>query len=189
MGCVTNGTARAVRMPIPNRFPTAATKVFSARRFNRRWQWRRTLCLSLETLRESGSRSDSRVSLAELDQSARVTHSAKGATARPHIGAVSDRRAAKGAIRRQFPSLCSKSHSRLSGSFMIQSSRNASTCGRTGSIRSQARLSRALVSTWSTPRPDRDREPQPQDVIQIREGCKDSSEWHSGDSLQVGENL
>ena len=96
---------------------------------------------------------DSRASLAELDQSARVTHSAKGATARPHIGIVSDSRATKGAIRRQFPSLCSKSHSRLSGSFIIQSSRNASTCGRMGSIRSHARLSRALVSTWSTPRP------------------------------------
>src|ERR1039458_2376853 len=70
---------------------------------------------------------DSRASLGELDHSARVTHSAKGATARPHMGAVSDSRAAKGAIRRQFPSLCSKSHSRLSGSFITQSSKNAST--------------------------------------------------------------
>lgn len=33
---------------------------------------------------------DSRMSFAELDQSARVTHSANGATARPHMGAVSD---------------------------------------------------------------------------------------------------
>jgi len=78
-------------------------------------------------------------------QNMRATDSATGATARPHIGAVSERRAQSDAIRRQFPSRCSKNHSRLTGSRVIQSSKNASTCGRTGSMRSQARLSRAFM--------------------------------------------
>jgi hypothetical protein len=76
----------------------------------------------------------------------RVTHSAKGATARAHIGAVSDSLTANGAMSRQFPSRPSKNHSRFSGSRVIQSSTQASTSGRTGSIRSQAKLSRAGAS-------------------------------------------
>ena len=55
------------------------------------------------------------------DQSARAVHSANGATARAHIGAVSLKWMASDAISRQVPSRCSKSHSRFSGSRVIQS--------------------------------------------------------------------
>lgn len=81
-----------------------------------------------------------------LDHSCRATHSATGATARAHIGAVSDSFTAKAAMSRQFPFCSSKNHSRLSGSRVIQSSTHASTSGRIGSMRSQARLSRAGAS-------------------------------------------
>jgi CheY-like chemotaxis protein len=70
-----------------------------------------------------------------VDQNARATHSAYGATARPQVGAVWAMRAANDPIRRQFPSRCSKNHSRLSGWLVTQSSTYASHCARTGSIR------------------------------------------------------
>ena len=56
--------------------------------------------------------------------------------------AVCDRDDAKASIKRQFPSRCSKKWLRSSRPCFSQSSTNASTSGRTGSIRSQARLSR-----------------------------------------------
>src|SRR5450631_977008 len=58
-----------------------------------------------------------------VDQKARATHSAIGATARPQIGAVVESWTAKDAIRRQLPSRCSKNHSRLRGCRVIQSNR------------------------------------------------------------------
>src|SRR5437588_1716858 len=63
--------------------------------------------------------------------------------ARAQVIAVSDNGTANGPIRRQLPSRCSKTHDRYSGSRVIQSSTKASTSGRTGSIGSQAKLSRA----------------------------------------------
>jgi hypothetical protein len=50
-----------------------------------------------------------------VDQNARATHSAYGATARPQVGAVTHKRAANDRSKRQFPSLCSTNHSLLSG--------------------------------------------------------------------------
>src|SRR5260370_39266899 len=58
-----------------------------------------------------------------VDQKARATHSAIGATARPQVGAVLVSCTAKGAIKRQLPSRCSKNHSRLRGCRVIQSNR------------------------------------------------------------------
>jgi hypothetical protein len=55
------------------------------------------------------------------DESVRATISAIGATARAQVGAVSESRTAKEAINRQFPSRCSKNHSRRIGSRLIQS--------------------------------------------------------------------
>src|ERR1700731_625076 len=52
-----------------------------------------------------------------------------GATALPQVGAVSESMIASGAIRRQFPSRCSRNHSRLRVSRVIQSSKNSSTWG------------------------------------------------------------
>ena len=49
-----------------------------------------------------------------LLQSARETSSAIGATARPQVGTVSERPAAKVPVRRQLPLRSSKNHSRLS---------------------------------------------------------------------------
>jgi hypothetical protein len=82
-----------------------------------------------------------RTSFDVADQSVCATHSANGATARPQVGTDSDSRIANGAIKRQLPSRCSKSHCRASGSRVIQSRTKASTLGRTGSMRSQAKLS------------------------------------------------
>ena len=81
------------------------------------------------------------------DHSVPATHSAIGATARPQVGAVSESLTASAAISRQLPSRCSRNHSRLRGSRVTQSTKNPSIWGRTTSIRSQARLSRAGVST------------------------------------------
>jgi hypothetical protein len=89
----------------------------------------------------------------EFDQSVRATHSAKGATARPHIRAVCDSSTARALINRQVPSRCSKNQARFSGSRVIHSSKKASTCGRTGSIRSHVRLSRAGVCACQKPSP------------------------------------
>src|SRR2546422_5000411 len=66
-----------------------------------------------------------------------ATHSANGATARPHVGAVSESRAASGAINRQLPSRCSRNHSRLRDPLAIQSSRNVSTWGERGDRRGE----------------------------------------------------
>lgn len=82
-----------------------------------------------------------------------ASHSAIGTTALAHCWLVSARMAVYDAIRRQFPSLCSKNHSRLSFWFAIKSNTKASTCGRIGSIRSNDRLSRRLDSICKTPMP------------------------------------
>src|SRR5437667_1548843 len=55
------------------------------------------------------------VLLRVVDHNCCVTHSATGPTARDHMPAVSDRRMANDAIKRQFPSRCSKNQSRRNG--------------------------------------------------------------------------
>ena len=67
------------------------------------------------------------------DHSVSAIHSATGATARPQVGAVSESLIASCAMRRQFPFRCSKNHSRLKVSRVIQSTKNSSICGRTTS--------------------------------------------------------
>ncbi len=60
-----------------------------------------------------------------FSQRMRAAYSATGATARPHVSAVSDSLTANEPIRRQLPSRCSKNHSRFSGSRIIQSSKKS----------------------------------------------------------------
>ena len=91
--------------------------------------------------------------LASEDHNVCEIHSANGATARRHISAVSESRTANEPIKRQFPSRCSKNQSRCNGPRRNQSSKNASTWGRIGSIKSHARLSRVRVSLWRNPIP------------------------------------
>ena len=91
--------------------------------------------------------------LFRFDQSVRAVHSAYGATARPQVGAVSDKRAAKSAINRQLPSHCSKNQSRRSCSDVSNFSSSSSTLGRTASITSHAKLSRLRRSLCNTPIP------------------------------------
>src|SRR5207245_5413157 len=62
-----------------------------------------------------------REGFAIVDHNSRETHSAIGATARPHVRTVSDSRTANDPMRRQLPSRCSKNHSRRIGSRVIQS--------------------------------------------------------------------
>src|SRR5882724_2316649 len=70
-----------------------------------------------------------------------------GKSNRPHASAVSESFRASDAINLQVPSRCSKNHSRLRVSSEIHRSKNSSTRGLTGSMRSHAKLSRASVST------------------------------------------
>ena len=86
-------------------------------------------------------------------ESVRAIHSANGATACLHIGAVCDSRTANDPISRQLPLRSSKNHSFFSGVFVIKSKRYPSINGRTGSIRSHARLSRLGVSKCRKPKP------------------------------------
>src|SRR4051812_7736872 len=62
-----------------------------------------------------------------VDQNARATHSAIGAIARAHVAAVSESCVASDAINLQFPSRCSKNHSRRSGRERSQVSTYRST--------------------------------------------------------------
>src|ERR1700680_3112093 len=57
------------------------------------------------------------------NHNARAIPSAKGAIARRHIKADSDSLMASESIKRQFPSRCSKNHSRFSGPLVSQSKR------------------------------------------------------------------
>src|SRR6516164_3619504 len=79
--------------------------------------------------------------------------SAYGATARRQVIAVCESSAANSPINRQFPFACSKNQFLRKGPRLSQSKTYASTRGLTGSIKSQARLSRFGVSRCSTPRP------------------------------------
>jgi hypothetical protein len=58
-----------------------------------------------------------------IDQSDRAIPSAKGATARAQMSDVSDSLLASELINRQFPSRCSKNHSRRKGARLNQSNR------------------------------------------------------------------
>jgi hypothetical protein len=58
-----------------------------------------------------------------IDQSDRAIPSAKGATARAQMSDVSDSLLASELIKRQFPSRCSKNHSRCKGARLNQSNR------------------------------------------------------------------
>jgi hypothetical protein len=88
----------------------------------------------------------SQLGLRIADHSICAIRSACVATARPHKEAVSERRAARELTIRQLPFLSSKNQSRRNCPFCIHSSKYRSICGRTGSIKSQARLSRAVKS-------------------------------------------
>ena len=88
-----------------------------------------------------------------VDQRVWAIHSANGPTACLHILDVSESWQANSLVSRQFSSRCSKNHFRCNGARRNQSSTNESTCGRIGSIRSHAKLSRVRVSVWRNPRP------------------------------------
>jgi len=86
-------------------------------------------------------------------QSVRATYSAHGATSLLQTDIVSLSFAASVLKRRQLPFRSSKKSERRNGSRVIQSRSQASTDGRTASMMSQARLSRAGVSTCNIPMP------------------------------------
>ena len=154
-------------------------------------EWTDRLGLRAGNAESSGWRgATSRADFVMVDQSVRATHSAKGATARPQVGAVSDNRAVNNPIRRQLPSRCSKNHSRPSGSRVIQSSTKASTWGRTASIKSHAKESRAGISTCRKPRPGS----SPSGAAARRDSDssrhRDSSrlrwaDWQPGEAIQI----
>src|SRR5271169_5238544 len=81
-----------------------------------------------------------------LDHKVRNIHSAKGPKACFQSLEVSESWAANSPVSRQLPSLSSKNHFRCNDTLRNQSNRKPSTCGRIGSIRSQAKLSRVRVS-------------------------------------------
>lgn len=83
------------------------------------------------------------------------------------------------------PSRCSKNQSRFSGSRVIQSSTNASTCGRMGSMRSQARLSRARAYRHAVHRgQDQAQSQRQRGVLLIRGQHRGSSRSRLQDSQQ-----